>query len=181
MHCKNIKRIRVIKGDITQIEADAIVNAANTFLLGGRGVDGAIHKAAGQELLNDCKRLNGCKTGKAKLTKGHNLMAKYIIHTVGPKWRYRAPYEDMQLKNCYRSSLLLANENGIKTIAFPCISTGSYGFPNERAAYIAIRTCAEMMQEIDIREVIFVCYQEMDYLIYNRILRVTNNLTSKKH
>ena len=176
MHCKNIKRIRVIKGDITQVEADAIVNGANTFFLGGGGVDSTIHRAADQKLKDKYRGLNDW-IGKAKIAKGYNLKAKkakYIIHTVGPVWRYRAPYEDDLLRNCYRSCFLLAKKNNIKTIAFPCISTGAYRFPNERAAKIAINTCKELMRKVDVREVIFVCYKYLDYHIYQRKLRLSS-------
>ncbi len=172
MNCLNEKKFRVIKGDITQIEADAIVNAANTFLLGGGGVDGAIHRAAGPKLLEACRRLNGCKTGEAKITKAFNLKAKHIIHTVGPVWKYRSYFEDDILRNCYRFCFELAKEYNIKTIAFPCISTGVFRFPKERAAKIAIKTCKEMMKKVDVREVIFVCYDDLNFLIYKRKLRL---------
>lgn len=172
MNCLNEKKFRVIKGDITQIEADAIVNAANTFLLGGGGVDGAIHRAAGPKLLEECRSLKGCKTGDAKITNSYNLKAKHIIHTVGPVWKYRSHFEDDILRNCYRSCFELAKEYNIKTIAFPCISTGTFRFPKERAAIIAINTCKEMMKKVDVREVIFVCYDDLNFLIYKRKLRL---------
>ena len=173
MGCLNNNKFRVIKGDITQVEADAIVNGANTFLLGGGGVGSAIHRAADQKLKDKYRELNDCKIGEAKIAKGYNLKAKkakYIIHTVGPVWRYRAPYEDDLLRNCYRSCFQLAKKNDIKTIAFPCISTGVYRFPNERAAKIAINTSKEMMRKVDVREVIFVCNKYFDYHIYQRKL-----------
>ena len=172
MGCLNYKKFRVIKGDITQVEADAIVNGANTFFLGGGGVDSTIHRAADQKLKDKYRGLNDW-IGKAKIVKGYNLKAKkakYIIHTVGPVWRYRAPYEDDLLRNCYRSCFQLAKKNNIKTIAFPCISTGVYRFPNERAAKIAINTSKEMMRKVDVREVIFVCNKYLDYHIYQRKL-----------
>ena len=177
MSCLNYNKFRVIKGDITQVEADAIVNGANTFFLGGGGVDSTIHRAADQKLKDKYRELNDCKIGEAKIAKGYNLKAKkakYIIHTVGPVWRHRAPYEDDLLRNCYRSCFQLAKENDIKTIAFPCISTGVYRFPNDRAAKIAINTCKELMRKVDVREVIFVCYKYLDYHIYQRKLRLSS-------
>ena len=175
MGCLNNNKFRVIKGDITQVEADAIVNDANTFLLGGRGVDGTIYRAAGLRKRDNRKELNDCKIGEAKIVNGYNLKAKkakYIIHTVGPVWKFRAPYEDNLLKNCYRSCFELAKENDIKTIAFPCISTGDCRFPNERAAIIAINTSKEMMRKVDIKEVIFVCCKYLDFHIYQGKLRL---------
>ena len=176
MGCLNYKKFRVIKGDITQVEADAIVNGANTFFLGGGSVDSIIHRAADQKLKDKYRGLNDW-IGEAKIAKGYNLKAKkakYIIHTVGPVWRYRAPYEDDLLRSCYRSCFQLAKENNIKTIAFPCISTGVYRFPNERAAKIAINTSKEMMRKVDVREVIFVCNKYLDYHIYQRKLRLSS-------
>ena len=164
-------RIETAKGDITTFKVDAIVNAANSTLLGGGGVDGAIHRAAGPELLNECKTLNGCKTGEAKITKGYKLPAKFVIHTVGPVWRGGNNNEDKLLANCYKNSLKLAEENNIKTIAFPSISTGVYSFPFERACKIAIKTVKEFLENnTSIEKVIFVCFSESDLEIYKNIL-----------
>src|SRR5438105_451757 len=131
-------RIEIAQGDITKLKVDAIVNAANETLLGGGGVDGAIHRAAGPELLDECRGLDGCATGEAKITKGYKLPAKYVIHTVGPVWHGGKHKEDDLLASCYRSSLALAAQHSIRTIAFPAISTGAYRFPIERAARIAL-------------------------------------------
>jgi O-acetyl-ADP-ribose deacetylase (regulator of RNase III) len=130
--------IAVVEGDITRQHVDAIVNAANTTLLGGGGVDGAIHRAAGPELLVECRTLGGCPTGQARITRGYRLPAKWVIHTVGPVWRDGSHGEDELLANCYRSSFALVEQHGIRTVAFPSISTGAYGFPMERAAQIAV-------------------------------------------
>ena len=154
-----LNRIEVVEGDITTQPVDAIVNAANTTLLGGGGVDGAIHRAAGPELLRECRELHGCATGEAKLTAGYNLPAKHVIHTVVPVWRDGAQGEDGLLASCYRSSLAVAIDNDLKTIAFPCISTGAYGFPMERAARIALReTLAFLSTHNEIEKVVFVCF-----------------------
>ena len=150
-------------GDITKESVDAIVNAANASLLGGGGVDGAIHLAAGPELLMECITLLGCKTGEAKLTKGYRLPAKYIIHTVGPVWHGGDRHEDELLANCYRNSLKVAQENQIKTIAFPAISTGVYHFPLDRAAQIAIKTIKENLSGTGIEKVILVCFNEQNH------------------
>lgn len=163
-------RIKIVKGDITKIEVEAIVNAANKALLGGGGVDGAIHRAAGTELLEKCKELGGCETGEAKITKGYNLPAKYVIHTVGPVWQGGDGGEEEELVNCYRSSLKLAVEKNIKSIAFPSISTGAYGFPIEKAAPIALREVKKFLEKNDtIKEVIFVLFSVKDFQIYQNL------------
>ena len=154
-----MNRIEIIQSDITKQNVDAIVNAANTTLLGGGGVDGAIHKSAGPKLLEECKTLLGCKTGEAKITKGYNLPAKHVIHTVGPVWNGGKYREDELLSNCYKNSLGLAVKNKIKTIAFPAISTGVYRFPIERAAKIAISEVKNFLEKNkSIEKVIFVCF-----------------------
>lgn len=166
-----IERIKLAKGDITKLKADAIVNAANTSLLGGGGVDGAIHRAAGPELLTECKTLGGCKTGEAKITNGYKLPAKWVIHTVGPVWSGGKNNEDELLANCYRNSLRLAAQNYIKTIAFPCIGTGVYRFPKERAANIAVRQTEDFLKNNKtIESVIFVCFDEESFKIYKDLL-----------
>jgi O-acetyl-ADP-ribose deacetylase (regulator of RNase III) len=172
-----MKRLEIILGDITKVETDAIVNAANKTLLGGGGVDGAIHKAAGPELLEECRRLNGCETGEAKLTKGYRLPAKYVIHTVGPVWRGGDHGEDGLLAACYRNSLRLAVEYGIKTIAFPSISTGAYRFPVRRAARIAISEILKFLNEDkSIEKVLMVCFDNETFKAYEEALR---EMTSK--
>lgn len=166
-----MNKIELIKGDITQLKVDAIVNAANKSLLGGGGVDGAIHHAAGSELLAECKLLNGCETGEAKITKGYNLHAKYVIHTVGPVWYLGLQNEVELLKNCYQNSLQLAVDNKIKTIAFPNISTGVYRFPKDLAAKIAIRTVSYFLKSTKkIKKVYFVCFDDENFNLYNSIL-----------
>lgn len=166
-------KISVVIGDITKQEVDAIVNAANNTLLGGGGVDGAIHRAAGHELLEECRKIGGCETGKAVITKGYNLPAEYVIHTVGPVWRGGSHGEAELLASCYKESLKLAVERGIRTIAFPSISTGAYGYPVELAAPIAVNTVAEFVDSASsssIEEVRFVCFHEKTYEIYRREL-----------
>ena len=160
-------KIEIIKGDITKLKVDAIVNAANTSLLGGGGVDGAIHRGAGPELLEYNKKLGGCPTGEAKISPGFNLPAKYIIHTVGPVWNGGTHNEDNLLANCYRNSLSLAKENNIKTIAFPSISTGAYRFPLERAVKIALTETKNFLDKNDfLDKIIFVCFDENTKKVY---------------
>ena len=162
-----ISIIEIVKADITKLNVDAIVNAANSSLLGGGGVDGAIHRAAGPKLLEECKKLNGCKKGEEKITQGYNLQSKFVIHTVGPIWNGGNYNEDELLTNCYLNSLKLAVENKIKTIAFPAISTGVYGFPLERAAQIAIKTVKKFIQsDKSIQKIIFVCFDDRAYQTY---------------
>lgn len=166
-----ISRIDVQQGDITKLKVDAIVNAANTSLLGGGGVDGAIHRAAGPMLLEECRKLNGCNTGEAKISKGYNLQAKYVIHTVGPVWNGGNQNEDELLANCYRNSLSLAVKNGIKSIAFPAISTGVYRFPLDRATKIAVDEVSNFLQnENSIDKIIFICFDDKTYKIYKSYL-----------
>jgi O-acetyl-ADP-ribose deacetylase (regulator of RNase III) len=165
-------RIRIHNGDITKLYVDAIVNAAKTTLTGGGGVDGAIHAAAGEELLKECKTLNGCETGDAKITKGYKLPAKYVIHTVGPVWGPDPEEKDKLLASCYRRSLEVALENGIRTIAFPNISTGIYRFPAERAAKIAVAEVKKFVNENKgIDEVIFVTFNFTNYELYKNLLQ----------
>lgn len=166
-------KIEIIKGDITSMHVDAIVNAANTSLLGGGGVDGAIHRKGGVEILNECReirnRQGSCKIGEAVITNAGNLKAKKVIHTVGPKWNDNKSNEDEKLKNCYTNSLLLAEKNNMETIAFPNISTGIYKFPKSRAAQIALNT-VRTYKYSRLNTVIFVCYDQENYEIYNRLM-----------
>ena len=165
------ERIELVLGDITRQKVDAIVNAANTTLLGGGGVDGAIHLAAGPQLLEECRKLGGCPTGEARITAGYNLPARWVIHTVGPVWHGGKHGEDELLASCYRNSLALAVQHGIKTIAFPCISTGAYRFPFERATRIAVSEAGEFLErEKSIEKVIFVCFLKADYEGYQKVL-----------
>ena len=166
----NRKRVEIIQGDITGLEVDAIVNAANETLLGGGGVDGAIHRGAGPELLAACRKLGGAKTGEAKLTPGFRLKAKYVIHAVGPVWRGGGRDEDGLLASCYESSLRLAEEHQAQTIAFPSISTGAYGFPIERAAPLAQATVRQWLEKHPVPDkVIFCCFSDADRKLYEDI------------
>jgi O-acetyl-ADP-ribose deacetylase (regulator of RNase III) len=165
-------RIELVQGDITKLNVDAIVNAANSSLLGGGGVDGAIHRAAGPELVEECRTLHGCKTGEAKITAGYNLPAKYVIHTVGPVWQGGSASEEALLAGCYRSSLALAQKHDIKTIAFPAISTGIYRFPVERATRIAVAETKRFLENSAMPEkVIFVCFSQDTHQIYLQTLQ----------
>jgi O-acetyl-ADP-ribose deacetylase (regulator of RNase III) len=164
-------RIEIERADITKLEVDAIVNAANTTLLGGGGVDGAIHRAAGPELVAECRRLGGCAPGDAKITQGYRLPARFVIHTVGPVWHGGKRGEPETLANCYRNSLQLAAQNGIKTLAFPAISCGAYGYPLEQAAQIAVKTTREFLSnDSTIEKVIFAVFIEDLYQAYCRLL-----------
>lgn len=164
-------RIEIIQGDITTFDVDVIVNAANKSLLGGGGVDGAIHRAAGPLLLEECRSLNGCETGDAKITLGYNLKARFVIHTVGPVWKGGIHNEEKLLKNCYINSLILAKENHCQTIAFPNISTGVYRFPKEKAAEIAIESVYEFLDnDNSFKRVVFVCFDQENLSLYMELL-----------
>jgi O-acetyl-ADP-ribose deacetylase len=170
----NASRIQVVEGDITQLEVDAIVNAANTSLLGGGGVDGAIHRAAGPQLLEECRKLGGCPTGEARLTRGYQLPAKWVIHTPGPVWHGGRHGEDDQLAACYRHSLDLAAQQGARSVAFPAISTGVYSFPLERATRIALReTRAFLARNKAVERVVFVCFGHEALECYQRVVKET--------
>ena len=164
-------KIEILRGDLTTLEVDAIVNAANTTLLGGGGVDGAIHRAAGPELLAECRTLGGCRPGEAKITRGYRLPSRFVIHTVGPVWRGGKHGEPETLANCYRNSMKLAVENETRTIAFPAISCGAYGYPIEDAAQIAFKTTRDFLAANDeIQKVIFAVWGEDVYKAYQRLL-----------
>ncbi|MCX7872212.1 MAG: O-acetyl-ADP-ribose deacetylase [Verrucomicrobiae bacterium] len=168
---KSIKdRVEIMEGDITRQNVDAIVNAANTSLRGGGGVDGAIHRAAGPELLEECKMLGGCPTGGAKITRGYSLLAKYVIHTVGPIYRDGKHGEAELLASCYKNCFKLAVENGIKTIAFPAISTGAYGYPLEEATKIAMVETKQFLESNQsVEKVVFVCFGKTVFEIYKKV------------
>ena len=166
-----VATIEAIKGDITQQRLDAIVNAANTTLLGGGGVDGAIHRTAGPELLEECRRIGGCPTGEARITSGYRLPAKYVIHTVGPVWGGGKGREPELLRNCYVNSLRLANEQGIESVAFPSISTGAYRYPIAQAAKIAVETVREELSNTTSVDLVrFVCFSAGDFAVYEKLL-----------
>lgn len=163
--------LTALKGDITTLTVDAIVNAANSSLLGGGGVDGAIHRAAGPELVQECRLLGGCNTGDAKITKGYRLPAKFVIHTVGPVWRGGQSGEAELLGSCYRRSLEIAASRNLASIAFPCISTGIFGYPSHLAAEVAVSTVRSFTSTgSSLREVIFCCFSEEDYSLYTQLL-----------
>jgi O-acetyl-ADP-ribose deacetylase (regulator of RNase III) len=174
-----VNRIEVVEGDITQQRVDAIVNAANTSLLGGGGVDGAIHRAAGPELLEECRALGGCPTGEAKITKGHKLPAQWVIHTVGPVWRGGRQGEEQLLASCYRHSIALAQQKGVRTIAFPSISTGAYGFPMHKAAQIAVAEITRFLEgNSSMEKVVLVCFGKSAFDIHRNAvaeIRMTND------
>jgi len=166
----DLRTLRVVQGDITRLDVDAIVNAANPSLLGGGGVDGAIHRAAGPKLLEECETIGGCPTGEARITRGHALPARHVIHTVGPVWRGGLHREDELLASCYRSSLSLALEHGLRTIAFPAISTGVYRFPLERATSIALRETTRFLEAHPdaFDRIVFVCFDRATHDVYEK-------------
>lgn len=166
--------IKLIRGDITTFKGDAIVNAANSSLLGGGGVDGAIHRAAGIQLLEKCKTLGGCETGNAKITQGYNLPARYVVHTVGPIWRGGQQNERELLASCYQKSLELALDYGLNSIAFPNISTGVYRFPKEKAARIAVSTVQQVLRQQPGLQVTFYCFDDENYRLYDELLNVVD-------
>jgi O-acetyl-ADP-ribose deacetylase len=167
-----LSRMELLQGDITRVSVDAIVNAANSSLLGGGGVDGAIHRAAGPELREECQHLGGCKTGQAKITKGYRLPARYVIHTVGPVWRGGGNGEPELLASCYRESLALAVEHGVRTLAFPAISCGIFGYPPYHAARIAVGETSRFLEaEPSIEKVVFVCFSREVYDAYRQSLK----------
>jgi len=171
MHKEILDKIEVRQGDITQLEVDAIVNAANQSLLGGGGVDGAIHRAAGPQLLEECRALGGCPTGEARITKGYNLPVRYVIHTVGPVYSGK-PQDSRLLTNCYENSLKLAVENRVKSIAFPAISCGVYGYPIENACKIAVDTTADFLKSNPgVENAIFILFSNEDLRIYSDYLK----------
>ncbi|MES2132155.1 MAG: O-acetyl-ADP-ribose deacetylase [Bacteroidota bacterium] len=170
-----MNNIEIVKADITQFKTDAIVNAANNSLMGGGGVDWAIHKAAGEELAEECRILKGCDTGNSKITKGYKLPAKFVIHTVGPVWNNGTEHEEELLESCYRTALQLAVDNEVKTIAFPSISTGAYRFPFDKATKIAYYTIADFLKNNNsIEKVYLVCFNEKDLKQMKRVLKATS-------
>jgi len=167
-----LSKIKLIKADITTLSVDAIVNAANIYLLGGGGVDGAIHRTAGPELLSECQFLDGCKVGEAKITKGYKLLAKFVIHTVGPRWSGGDRGEAELLASCYQNTMQVAAENGLTSLAFPSISTGIYGYPITLAAQVAITTIAKAIQQHHtIESVTICCFSKEDLAVYDNIIK----------